>query len=111
MSRPCWGWLAFLHLLWIIGDGAFFVFLVLNWQVDKNKGMRGAWHEAWRVAHDVRDGVRHGVAACVVHGVWRMTHRVTHLCRRSLHSHQLLPRATGDVQARRRPLRTSRLVV
>ena len=69
MSRPCWGWLAFLHLLWIIGDGAFFVFLVLNWQVDQNKGMRGAWHEAWRVAHDVRDGVRHGVAACVVHGV------------------------------------------
>ena len=106
MSRPFWGWLAFLHLLWIIGDGAFFVFLVLNWQVDKSKGRRGAWHEAWRMAH----GVRHGVAACVVHGVWRMTHRVTASVAATLHSHQLLPRATGDVHARRWPLRASRLV-
>ena len=89
MSRPFWGWLAFLHLLWIIGDGAFFVFLVLNWQVDKSKGRRGAWHEAWRMAH----GVRHGVAACVVHGVWRMTHRVTASVAATLHSHQLLPHA------------------
>ena len=33
MTRPFWGWLAVVHLVWIVGDGAFFFLLLMNWQV------------------------------------------------------------------------------
>jgi len=32
MERPCWARLAVVHLVWIIGDGALFFFLLMNWQ-------------------------------------------------------------------------------
>ena len=32
LARPFWAWLGVLHILLIIGDGAFFFFLLVNWQ-------------------------------------------------------------------------------
>ena len=32
LTRPFWAWLGVLHILLIIGDGAFFFFLLVNWQ-------------------------------------------------------------------------------
>ena len=95
MSRPCWGWLAFIHLLWIIGDGAFFVFLVLNWQA-------------------LSRAVGHGVVYSVGVGVTGDAgpHGGAHArCAVPCSRRSLLTPAAGDVRARGRGLRTSRLVV
>ena len=31
-ARPFWAWLGIVHILLIVGDGAFFFFLLVNWQ-------------------------------------------------------------------------------
>lgn len=32
LARPFWAWLSLIHILLIVGDGAFFFFLLVNWQ-------------------------------------------------------------------------------